>query len=241
MFGPRAPLQLKDFQAQHHRKTLASALPGRHVFPVRKAQRWQVCDKARNASPDQRLELLRFLSVLLHWSSFWQRESQFSTTLYKCRSKRLLLPPKNFHLMCSMRGVGASQVVRQRVRNHVQWGNLITPAPLWYHSCMKILLCHSALPTAAWIQQFGCVLYTTCLWVIHKLLEVSSSASRSTAVYAFILLFSLSLGSILKKSWEAEGNVWAFQVLHLLEWVQSFIFCPKLSEIAEYFLDSCHV
>lgn len=79
-------------------------------------------------------------------------------------------------------------------------------------------------------------------WFTNSLQSPANPTGAQLFILTSVVLFFL-WGQPLKQNlpWEAEGNVGAFLVLHLLERVQSFIFCPKLSEIAEYFLDSCHV
>lgn len=96
-------------------QTLTSAMPGSHVSPTHRSQMWHIHAKARNPSPDQRLELLWFLSVI---TALKQLPAPWLAVQYYPSQKQIkmigFVHKNTFHSMCSLREGSACQVVWER-------------------------------------------------------------------------------------------------------------------------------
>lgn len=97
---------IKRYQA-HIRVCISQPCRTDVLFPIHEAQRWHAHATAKNASSsDQRLELL-ILSILFGIeaaSSTWNTVQDYPLWI---QIKNIIIAPKNFHSMCSMREVGA--------------------------------------------------------------------------------------------------------------------------------------
>lgn len=162
------------------------------LFPIHKAQRWHAHAKAKNARDWSSWFCLYYLaskqlpaSEIQHYPLWMQ-------------IKKIIIAPKNFHSMCSMREVGAYQVVWDKERSWPEKKSCATCTfviPQLYEDFATPF----TLPAVAWIQHFGWVLYTACLWVSDSQAPWSLQLSQQehSCLYLY-LLFSFSLGSSFK-------------------------------------------
>lgn len=128
------------------------------------------------------------ITALKQLPAMWITVQNYSLQM---QIKKIIIAQKNTFTPCT----AWKRLVHTRwygiERDHVQWGNLMARAPLWYHSCIRILPGRSALPTVAWIQQFGWVLYTTCLWASDSLTPWSLQLSQQehSCLYFYLAVF----------------------------------------------------
>lgn len=116
----------------------------------------------------------------MHWSTFQQCESQVRTVLYKCRSERLLLPPKNSLHVQLERGWSIPGNVEE------SW---IMPS--------EAILRPTYLRAATSVQGFA-VPFSP------------SRRGLDSAIYTFILLISFSFRSVLKWNLPKTQWNWLF-------------------------------